>query len=465
MSTTPADRDSLIEAVRRVPLMASLSDDAVVHYVARGTSRHVPAGGYIAEQGDAQSWFQLLLAGRVEWTRRLNGSDVHVLTHHGGDYFGHEPILLDIPVPVTGHAVEPCWVLRFEADTFWELLASCPEVRVALVSTVTQRSGTLEAVTQQQAKLAALGTMAAGLAHELNNPAAAVRSGAAALGRALDDLTEQAPPAAAAVYRAAAARADAGDVVALSGLAAADREDELGELLDGADVPEPWEAAAVLMQAGVTPDDVRALTDAGPPTAVRWLVAQLRTHGALAEIRDGAARIGDLVAAMRDYTYLDQGPLQNVDIARSLESTLTILGHKLRRRDVEVVRDYAPDLPTVAAHGSELNQVWTNLIANALDAIGESGRLTLRTRRDGDLASVVVADDGPGIPPEIIERVFEPYFTTKSVGSGTGLGLDVSHRIVTNLGGDLRVTSRPGETVFTVWLPLNRPGAASPTTD
>ncbi len=453
--STAAPGDALIEAIRRVPLMASLSDEAVVHYAARGTSRHIPAGGHIADEGDVQSWFQLLLAGRVDWTRRLNGSDVHVLTHRGGDYFGHEPILLDIPVPVTGHALEECWVLRFEADAFWELLASCPEVRVALVSTVTQRSGTLEAVTQQQAKLAALGTMAAGLAHELNNPAAAVRSGAAALSRALDDLADQAPPAATAVYRRVVAD-DAGRVP-LSGLAAADLEDELGDLLDGAGVAEPWEAAAVLLQAGVTADDQHTRAGSGSPTDVRWLVAQLRTRDALAEIRDGAARVGDLVAAMREYTYLDQGPLQDVDIARSLQSTLTILGHKLRRRDVEVVRDFAADLPTVAAHGSELNQVWTNLIVNALDAIGESGRLTLRTRRDGDFVTVEVADDGSGIPPENIGRIFEPYFTTKPVGAGTGLGLDVSHRIVTNLGGDLRVRSRPGETVFTVVLPLVRP--------
>jgi signal transduction histidine kinase len=455
--TTPApELDALVDAMRRVPLMNSLTADAVAHYAAVGTSMHVAAGEHIAEQGDTQSWFFLLLAGHVEWTRRLNGADVHVLRHHSGDYFGHEPILLDIPVPVTGHAVEPCWLLRFEADAFWELLASCPEVRVALVTTVTQRTGTLEAVNQQQAKLAALGTMAAGLAHELNNPAAAVRSGAAVMERALEDFAEQAPPAAAAVYRAVLARADAGAAATtkLSGLAAADLEDELGDLLAGAHVPEPWEAAAVLLQAGVTPDDLRALADSASPAAVRWLAGQLRTHDALTEIRDGAARIGDLVAAMRDYTYLDQGPMQNVDIARSLESTLTILGHKLRGNEVEVIREYAPDLPTVAAHGSELNQVWTNLIVNALDAVGASGRLILRARQEGDRVTVEVADDGPGIPPENIERVFEPYFTTKAVGSGTGLGLDVSYRIVTNLGGDLRVRSRPGETVFSVSLPL-----------
>jgi signal transduction histidine kinase len=462
---SPDDVVALVEAMRRVALMDVVSDEGLAHYARRGTVLRLPRGAHLAEEGDVESWFQLLLSGRVEWTRRLGGSAVHVLTHSAGDYFGHEPVLLGVPVPVPGTALEPCWVLRFDADAFWELLASCPAIRHELLSTVAQRFGTLESVSQQQARLVAMGTLAAGLAHELNNPAAAIRSAADALKRALDQLVAQAPDEVAETYgraveRLAQDQTGASGPGARSALDAAEVEDEVGEWLDAAGVDDPWEAAPVLVAAGLTTQDLDGLadgraTDDAEVSAPR-LVAHLRATDALAEVRSGAARISDLVSAMRDYTYLDQGPVQDVEVGPSLDATLTVLGHRLRTGGVEVVRDYAPDLPPVPARGSELTQVWTQLIGNALDALDGSGRLALRARRDGDRVAVEVADTGPGIAPDLLERIFDPYFTTRPVGQGVGLGLDVARRIVVGLGGDLRVTSLPGDTVFAVRLPVSR---------
>ena len=466
--------EELVAALRAVPLLAALPDEAVRHYAARGDALHVAGGGHFAEQGDEQAWFFLLLAGRVEWTRHVAGVDVHVLTHSGGMFFGHEPILLDIAVPVTGTALEPSWAFRFRTEAFWELLASCPEIRRELLSTVTQRAQTLEVVSQHQAKLVALGTLSAGLAHELNNPAAAVRAAVEPLGAALADVSATAlrlgrAVAAAGTGRDAAAadavldhldqlRRGSPTAVAPGAVQRADAEDAVADWLEERGVEDAWERAPALVRGGVDVarlDELAAvLPDGVLDDAVAWLTAALEGADVLAQVREGAGRISSLVQAMREYTYLDRGERQHVDVHEGLESTLTILGHRMRG-GIEVVRDYGPDLPPVDVRGSELNQVWTNLIANAVDAMDTAGggRLTLTTRVEGSRVVVDVADTGPGVPEELRERVFEPYFTTKAVGQGTGMGLDITRRIVASYGGDLRVDSRPGSTHFTVRLP------------
>ncbi len=472
--------DALVPALRAVPLLAPLTDGDVEALAARGEQLRLPAGAHIAEEGDEQAWFHLLLGGRVEWTRRVNGTDVHVLTHGAGMYFGHEPILLGIPVPVTGTAVEPCWAFRLEERAFWDLLAGDQRVRAELITAVTQRFAVMENASQRQAKLASLGTLAAGLAHELNNPAAAVRSAVPALAAAFDHVSaaalrlarhaqgRDALDALEQVQRRAADAAAAPDPGAGS-LERADAEDAVADWLADRGVDRGWDLAPALLRAGLDPAQLDALADRLPaaalPDAVAWLASASTGAQLLDEVRDGTGRISALVTAMREYTYLDRGERQQVDVHAGLESTLTILAHKLRGR-IEVVRDYATDLPPIPARGSELNQVWTNLVDNAADAMADGGRLTITTRREGDRMVVDIADDGPGVPAELQERVFDPYFTTKGVGKGTGLGLDVARRIVVDTyRGDVRLTSRPGETHLAVRLPLAGSAPAPPAPD
>ena len=465
----PAGQAEIEAALRAVPLLAPLSDDAVRGFAARGVQLRVPAGGHLAEEGDEQAWFHLLLHGRVEWTRRVNGADVHVLTHTAGMYFGHEPTLLGIPVPVTGTALEPCWAFRFEPGAFWDLLASCPQIRQELLAAVTQRVATLEGVSQQQAKLAALGTLSAGLAHELNNPAAAVRSAVAPLAATFTDVSAtalrlggQLPDAELLGWLAQLQRTAAAQTTSLSpasGLEQADAEDAVTDWLTNQGVDQAWDLAPALLRAGLHLEQLEQVAARVPSSALEdalsWLAATSTGSQLLEEVREGAGRISDLVHAMREYTYLDQGERQQVDVHAGLDSTLTILAHKLRGR-IEVVRDYDPDLPAVSASGSELNQVWTNLIDNAADAMQNAGRLTLTTRHEGDRILVDVADTGPGVPPELLDRIFDPYFTTKGVGKGTGLGLDITRRIVVDsYRGTLRITSSPGDTHIAVRLPLH----------
>lgn len=464
MTTDAATTDRLVAALRRVPLLTPVSDAALRHYAEQGTELHVPTGGAVAHEGDAQAWFHVLLEGRVEWTRRVAGVDVHVLTHTAGEYFGHEPILLDIPVPVTGTALADSRALRFDAPVFWELLSSCPEVRRELLSAVTQRVQTLEGVSAQQARLAALGTLAAGLAHELNNPAAAVRAGIDALAVTLADVSAaalrvgRAVPDEAVVERWRAVAGSAPE--ARSAVARADAEDAVADWLEDHDVDRPWDRAAVLAAAGVTVERLDELADVVPAAALAdtaaWLAATLAGEQVLAEMRGSSARISELVSAMRRYTYLDQGPEQDVDLHEGLDATLTVLAERLGA-GVEVHRDYAADVPRLSARGTELNQVWTQLVTNAVDAMAGAGRLTVTTRRDGPRVLVDVADTGPGVPDDLLPRIFDPYFTTKPVGRGAGLGLDVARRIVESHGGDLRVTSHPGDTHFTVRLPAPSP--------
>jgi signal transduction histidine kinase len=312
--------------------------------------------------------------------------------------------------------------------------------------------------------------MAAGLAHELNNPASAARRAAAQMAEAVDVVSAsvgrfveagiERDQAAGLVELQREALAGAGDREAVDALDAADAEDALLERLEELGVAEPWRVAEPLAAAGMDADWLDRLQAlAGPATdaAVAWVAATLTVRGLAAELQESTQRMSRLVGAVKSYAYMDRGDLVEVDLHEGLETTLAVLGHKLKHTSIEVRRDYDRELPKLMARGPELNQVWTNLLDNAIDALGESGTITVTTRHDGDWLVVDVADDGPGIPPEIRERVFDSFVTTKDVGQGTGLGLATARRIVVDRhDGTLTVDSRPGETVFHVRLPLER---------
>ncbi len=334
------------------------------------------------------------------------------------------------------------------------------------VRVVSTRSAARE---QNRERLASLGTMSAGLAHELNNPAAAARRAAADLAEALDVLSS----ALGVFVDSGIERVQAKELVAmqreaidraasrgsLSALDAADAEDELLDSLEHVGVAEPWRIAEPLAAAGVDAawlDRVARVAGPAASAAIGWIAASLTARELAAEIAESTDRMGKLVKAIKAYAFMDRGELVETDIHDGLDTTLIVLGHKLKHTTIEVRRQYDRSLPKLTLRGSELNQVWTNLLANAIEALGDAGVIEIDTERDGACVRVDIIDNGPGIPAEIRDRVFDPFFTTKDVGEGTGLGLDTARRIVTErLGGSIEFDSVPGRTAFHIWLPLD----------
>jgi signal transduction histidine kinase len=355
--------------------------------------------------------------------------------------------------------------LRIPPEAFEELLKSSSTAAMAVLRWVMARLNQNESLLHQQEKMAALGTLSAGLAHELNNPAAAAQRNAAELGRTLfklQALNHQIESRALkenlagwldSFVRETSRRFSS--PVKLDALERIDRVDELQSWLEERQIEPAWELAPALVSFGWSAGELENLRENVLfEVIVQWLGIACLTIARVSEIQQAMERISSIVQAVKSYTYLDQARLLEVDIHEGLENTLVIMQHKLKR-GISVRRDYSPNLPRIEAYASELNQVWTNIIDNAIDAMNGSGEITLRTYAENDSVVVEIADNGPGIPANIQSRIFEPFFTTKPPGQGTGLGLHISHDIVVNRHhGQLLLDSRPGETKFKVILPV-----------
>jgi signal transduction histidine kinase len=462
--------------LRELFLFEDLDDEQLAWVAANGDVVDVAAGADVSVEGEPAECFFVLLEGRMTMVRLVGGSEVEtVRTAHRGVfsgavqfYFGDR---LEQRYPATVRAITDCRFLALPAAPFAEVFREWYPMAVHLLEGMFVGQRNSAELVGQRERLLAMGKLTAGLTHELNNPAAAAA-------RATDALRERFAGMRHKLAMLAGGALDGEVLLALTelqeeflgrvgtardlpALERMDREEELGDWLADHDVDRPWELATVFLAAGLGPADLERVTGAVAPTsleaALRWLGYAVETETLLLEVADSTQRISALVDAAKQYSQMDRTPHRPTDLHAGLDATLVMLGGKIGP-GVTVVKDYDRALPEVPAYAGELNQVWTNLIANALEAMEGEGTLTLRTARDRDSAVVEVRDTGPGIPPDLRARVFEPFFTTKPVGKGTGLGLDVSWRVVVKRhGGDLRVVSEPGDTRFQVLLPLSEP--------
>jgi signal transduction histidine kinase len=365
----------------------------------------------------------------------------------------------------TGRAVTDVRILRFPAALFPDLVQKMPELTQRLVGLMSDRIREVTRIEQQRDRLAGLGKLSAGLAHELNNPASAAKRATSQL----RDVLKKIKNASLELGRRDLTVAQRSEIEKLEAaftqhdeppadaLTIGDLEEQIDSLLRSHGQNDLWQLAADLAKKNVKPEVLESLFAALEPDTARAalvrIAASVEIANLLNEIESSTARISDLVGAIKEYTYMDQAPVQNVDIVKSLETTLTILNYKLKK-GIVVQRDYQKIPFLVNSFGSELNQVWTNIIDNAIDAMAGTGELRVRTYRDDNCVVVEIGDNGPGISPEVKTHIFEPFFTTKGVGEGTGLGLDTVQRIVKKHRGNIQVTSKPGDTRFQVWLPL-----------
>ena len=434
------------------------------------------AGETLFREGTLADKFFVVLDGEVKVTREVGGGEVLLTVHQAGQFTGEISLLSGGNCIATGRALKPSRILEMTAADLRKVLVACPWMSEIIITAMAKRRPEADILVQQREKLAALGMMAAGLAHELNNPAAAAQRAAEqlrenyekqhALALALCEtpLTPEQRGTLAKFQREAFARAAKAEP--LDTLTASDREDELADWLEAHGVKEVWELAPAFVSAGLQPPQFEALAEALPAStlceALHWIASTLSVAGLVDAVEQSMIRIVDLVQAVKSYSYMDQAPVQEVDVRDGLNTTLKIMNFRLRKGSVKVHKEYADDLPRITAYGSELSQVWTNLIVNALDAMEDKGNLTLRAECENDAVLIEVVDDGPGIAPENMPHLFEPFFTTKEVGKGTGMGLNISYQIVvTRHQGDIRVLSKPGETRFQVRLPVHRAASDS----
>ena len=451
--------------LRAVPIFADLSDGDLDWIAAQCQILELAEGDILARPGDPADRMFIILRGEIHSRPEKGAADEgRVYTFREGQLTGMIPFSRMTRIPRTVCAAVATRVAGFPASLFPELLRRIPALEPRLVALLADRVRQATRTEEQRDRLVSLGRLSAGLAHELNNPAAGAQRAVKELQRTVKDVARWSSRLGARTSEQTVAeltrirgelRPGAG--AGLPALDRADREDEVAAWLEDRGQEDGMGVAPTLVEAGADAAWLGRLEVAVTrdllPLAVRWLEAMIRADDLLHTAQQATARVSTLVGAVKEYTFMDQAPVQEVDVHAGLDNTVRVLARKLE--GITIVRQYAPDLPRIQAHGAELNQVWTNLIDNAADAAGAGGQIVLATAFDRDSITVQVRDNGPGIAPEVQPHIFDPFYTTKAVGQGTGLGLDIVRRVVEQHRGRVHAESRPGDTCFTVNLPLS----------
>jgi signal transduction histidine kinase len=468
------DKTQLSLELREIPALAGLPDEDLAWLIEKGEEVRLVTNEVYLREGEPADRLVIVVEG--ELNARVEGPerDGQVYIIPRGGIGGKLPFSRMINYGATVRAVTPSRVFWLDTKHFPEMTQRFPALLQRLVEAMSDRVREVTRMDERHDKLMALGKLSAGLAHELNNPAAAARRASQHLGERLQTLnslcltlshqtlTSEQIDFLTRFQREAAQCLTAAP--ALDPLAESECEEEINEWLEAHRIADGWKLAPTFVRAGLHREELEELAGClqgqALNDALQWLEAAWSSQELVKEIEQSMTRISDLVRAIKEYSYMDRTDLQEVDVHQGLENTLVILGHKLKR-GVIVTREYAADLPRISAYGGALNQIWTNLIVNAIEAMNGQGNLWIRTSLKPDHILVEINDDGPGIPPDIQGRVFEPFFTTKPQGEGTGLGLDTVYRIVRKHHGQIRFQSKPGDTCFQVRLPLTLSTAGS----
>jgi signal transduction histidine kinase len=465
------------DELRTLFLFESLDDDKLAWLSERGHCETRDQGTAVYTEGEPATCFFVLLSGTVSMHRQVEGTDVETTrTEQRGVYAGATAAYLTEELQTYANslrAVTDCELWVIDAKPFGEAVREWFPMAMHMLEGLFVGMRASQVIIGQRERLLSLGRLSAGLTHELNNPAAAAVRATATLRErvskmrrklahlATSDVDPKALVALTDLQEAAVEKlAKAED---LSPLQVSEAEDEIGDWLEDHGISDAWDLAPALVASGVNVDWLDEVAETVPagllPDGIHWVSYALETEQLMLEIEDSVTRISTLVGAAKQYSQMDRAAHADIDVHDGLKSTVVMFGHKLKESGkINLVKDFDPSLPLIPAHPAELNQVWTNLIDNAIHAMPDGGTLTLRTARDGDYVLVEVCDTGVGIPKNLQQKIFEPFFTTKPVGEGTGLGLDISYRVVTQRhGGDLRVVSEPGDTRFQVRLPVREP--------
>jgi signal transduction histidine kinase len=451
--------------LRQVALFANLSEADINQICQDVELRQLAQGETLFSEGSIGQDAYIIKEGQIEIYKTVEAKRVRLAVRGPGEVIGEMALLEASPRSASGQALENSLVVVISHTQLDSLLNRSPTASRSMLATITRRLRDNELLLRQSEKMAQLGTLMAGIAHELNNPAAAVGRSSKQLSDTLvkiltsaNDLEVLHLTSEELASQSQKIKEKASHPVQIGSLERSDREAEIEEWLEEHEIADGWKLSPPLASLFEGKAALQMFVKDYPPAILPalmvWVVTGFEIYNLLDEVSQGARRISEIVKALKSYVYLDQAPVQEVDLHEGLENTLVILRHKLKG-GIEVVREYGPSLPPVLAYGSELNQVWTNIIDNAIDAMDGKGRLTIRTSYEEPWVTVMIEDTGPGIPENVQANMFNPFFTTKPVGKGTGLGLNITYNIVQKHKGDIQVSSKPGETRFFVRIPVN----------